>query len=154
MRRLALVLSAATIASGVGCASAARQMLKEPVVTLRDVRLVGIGVTGGTLDVFLSIYNPNEFRLDGSRLTYQVFADSVAVGGGTLEQQFTVQNGDSTSIRLPLTFTYAGLGAAARQIQNQGSVNYRVRGEIEVATPIGRFTRPYDQSGRYTLFRD
>ena len=154
MRRLATVVVAAAIAGGIGCASAARQMLKEPVVTLKDVRLVGIGVTGGTLDVFLNIYNPNEFRLDGSRLTYQVFADSVAVGGGTLEQQFTVQDGDSTSIRLPLTFTYAGLGAAARQIQNQGSVNYRVKGEIEVATPIGRFTRPYDQSGRYTLFRD
>ena len=70
-----------------------------------------------------------------------------------MDQQFTVQNGDSTTLTLPLTFTYAGLGAAARQIQNQGSVNYRVKGEIEVATPIGRFTRPYDQSGRYTLFR-
>ena len=154
MRKVAMIAAAITIASGVGCRSVGRQMLKEPVVTLKDVRLVGIGVTGGTLDVFLNIYNPNEFRLDGSRLTYQVFADSVAVGGGTLEQQFTVQNGDSTTIRLPLTFTYTGLGAAARQIQNQGSVNYRVRGEIEVATPIGRFTRPYDQSGRYTLFRD
>jgi LEA14-like dessication related protein len=154
MRRVAIVVSALAIASGVGCASMGRQMLQEPVVTLKDVRLVGLGVTGGTLDVFLNIYNPNEFRLDGSRLTYRVFADSVAVGGGTLDQQFTVQNGDSTSIRLPLTFTYAGLGAAARQIQNQGSVNYRVMGEIEVATPIGNFTRPYDQSGRYTLFRD
>jgi LEA14-like dessication related protein len=154
MRRVAIVVSAVAIASGLGCASVGRQMLQEPVVTLKDVRLVGLGVTGGTLDVFLNIYNPNEFRLDGSRLTYRVFADSAAVGGGTLEQQFTVQNGDSTSIRLPLTFTYAGLGAAARQIQNQGSVNYRVTGEIEVATPIGKFTRPYDQSGRYTLFRD
>ena len=154
MRRVAVVVCAVAIASAMGCASAARQMLKEPVVTLKDVRLVGIGVTGGTLDVFLNIYNPNEFRLDGSRLTYEVFADSVPVGGGTLNQQFTVQNGDTASIRLPLTFTYSGLGAAARQIQNQGSVNYRVKGEIEVATPIGRFTRPYDQSGRYTLFRD
>jgi LEA14-like dessication related protein len=154
MRKAVIVAAALALASGVGCKTIGRQMLKEPVVTLKDVRLVGIGVTGGTLDVFLNIYNPNEFRLDGSRLTYQVFADSVAVGGGTLDQQFTVQNGDSTSIRLPLTFTYAGLGAAARQIQNQGSVNYRVKGEIEVATPIGRFTRPYDQSGRYTLFRD
>ena len=154
MRKVAIMAAAITIASGVGCASMGKQMLKEPVVTLKDVKLVGLGVTGGTLDVYLNVYNPNEFRLDGSRLTYQVFADSTAVGGGTLDQQFTVQNGDSTTIRLPLTFTYTGLGAAARQIQNQGSVNYRVKGEIEVATPIGRFTRPYDQSGRYTLFRD
>ena len=154
MRKVAIMAAVVALASVAGCKTMGRQMLKEPVVTLKDVRLVGIGVTGGTLDVFLNIYNPNEFRLDGSRLTYQVFADSVSVGSGRLDQQFTVQNGDSTSIRLPLTFTYAGLGAAARQIQNQGSVNYRVKGEIEVATPIGNFTRPYDQSGRYTLFRD
>jgi LEA14-like dessication related protein len=154
MRKVAIVAAAIAIASGVGCKAVGKQMLREPVVTLKDVKLVGLGVTGGTLDVYLNVFNPNEFRLDGSRLTYQVFADSAAVGGGTLDQQFTVQNGDSTTIRLPLTFTYSGLGAAARQIQNQGSVNYRVKGEIEVATPIGRFTRPYDQSGRYTLFRD
>jgi len=154
MRKVAVMAAAIAIASGVGCASIGKQMLKEPVVTLKDVKLVGFGLTGGTLDVYLNVYNPNEFRLDGSRLTYQVFADSVAVGGGTLDQQFTVQEGDSTAIRLPLTFTYAGLGAAARQMQNQGSVNYRVKGEIEVATPIGRFTRPYDQNGRFTLLRD
>jgi LEA14-like dessication related protein len=154
MRKVAIRAAAIAIASGVGCASIGKQMLKEPVVTLKDVKLVGFGLTGGTLDVYLNVYNPNEFRLDGSRLTYQVFADSTAVGGGTLDQQFTVQEGDSMTIKLPLTFTYAGLGAAARQMQNQGSVNYRVKGEIEVATPIGRFTRPYDQNGRFTLLRD
>ena len=154
MRRVAIVAAAIAIASGVGCRAVGKQMLKEPVVTLKDVKLLGLGVTGGTLDVSLGVFNPNEFRLDGTRLTYQIFADSTAVGGGTMDQKFTVQNGDSTTLHLPLTFTYSGLGAAARQIQNQGSVTYRVKGEIEVATPIGRFTRPYDQSGRYTLFRD
>jgi len=142
------------LAGATACKSVGKQMLQEPVVTLRDVKLVGVGATGGTLDILLNVYNPNGFRLDGNRLTYRVFADSVSVGGGSLDQRFTVQNGDSTEIRLPLTFTYAGLGAAARQLQNQGSVNYRVMGEIEVATPIGNFTRPYDQTGRYSIFRD
>ena len=151
MRKTAIAAAAIAIASGVGCASMGKQLLKEPVVTLKEVRPVGFGLTGGMLDVVLNIYNPNEFRLDGTRLTYQVFADSAAVGGGSLDQQFTVQNGDSTTIRLPLSFTWSGLGAAARQMQNQGVVNYRVKGEIEVATPIGRFTRPYDQTGRFSL---
>ncbi len=154
MRRVVMMAAALVFAGASGCKTVGRQMLKEPVVTLRDVKLVGVGVTGGTLDILLNVYNPNDFRLDGSRITYRVFADSTAVGGGSLDQRFTVQNGDSTQIRLPLSFTYAGLGAAARQMQNQGAVNYRVMGEIEVATPIGNFTRPYDQTGRYSLFRD
>ena len=154
MRRVVMMAAALAFAGATGCKTVGRQMLKEPVVSLRDVKLVGVGVTGGTLDILLSVYNPNDFRLDGSRITYRVFADSAAVGGGSLDQRFTVQNGDSTQIRLPLSFTYAGLGAAARQMQNQGTVNYRITGEIEVATPIGKFTRPYDQTGRYSLFRD
>lgn len=154
MSRFAMVAAALLVVGASGCKTVGKQMLKEPVVTLRDVKLVGVGATGGTLDITLNVFNPNDFRLDGSRITYRVFADSVAVGGGSLDQRFTVQNGDSTEMRLPLTFTYAGLGAAARQLQNQGSVNYRVMGEIEVATPIGRFTRPYDQTGRYSIFRD
>ena len=154
MRRYMTLAVAAVLAGTTGCKTVGRQMLKEPVVSLRDVKLVGIGATGGTLDILLNVYNPNDFRLDGTRITYRVFADSVAVGGGSIDQRFTVQNADSTELRLPLTFTYAGLGAASRQLQNQGSVNYRVTGEIEVATPIGNFTRPYDQSGRYTIFRD
>jgi LEA14-like dessication related protein len=149
-----VIAAALALAGGSACKTVARQAWTEPVVTLQDVKLVGVGVTGGVLDITLNVYNPNNFRLDGSRITYRVFADSVAVGGGSLDQQFTVQNGDSTQLKLPLSFTYAGLGAAARQLQNQGAVNYRVTGEIEVATPVGKFTRPYDQTGRYTILRD
>lgn len=151
MRKIAMMAAVLGVMGVAGCKTVARQVLQEPVVTLRDVKLVGAGFQGGTLDILLNVYNPNEFRLDGSRITYRVFADSVAVGGGSLDQKFTVQNGDSTRLSLPLTFTWAGLGAVARQLQNQGVVNYRVTGEIEVATPIGTFTRPYDQSGRYSV---
>ena len=154
MRKVALMAVALAVAGTTACKSVGRQMLKEPVVTLQDVKLVGAGITGGTLDITLNVYNPNDFRLDGSRITYRVFIDSTALGGGTLDQKFTVQNGDTAQLKLPMTFTYAGLGTAARQLQNQGSVNYRVTGDIQVATPIGNFTRPFDQSGRYTVFRD
>ena len=151
MRKIAMAVAVLGLAGTAACKTVGRQMLEEPVVTLRDVKLVGAGLTGGTLDILLNVYNPNDFRLDGSRITYRVFADTVAVGGGSLDQKFTVQNGDSTALRLPLNFTWSGLGAVARQLQNQGVVNYRVTGEIEVATVVGNFTLPYDQSGRYSV---
>mgnify|MGYP003350877281 CR=1 FL=1 len=33
-------------------------------VTVQDVRLTGIGLTGGSLDVLVNVKNPNDFRLD------------------------------------------------------------------------------------------
>jgi LEA14-like dessication related protein len=147
-----MVAAAIAIAGSEGCKSLGRQVFEEPIVTLRDVRLVGFGATGGEIDVVLGIYNPNGFRLDANRITYRMYADTSLVGTGALDSRFTVQEGDSLEVRLPVRFTYAGLGAAGSQIRNSGTLNYRVAGDITVATPIGNFTRPYDQTGRYTLF--
>ena len=141
-----LALGAATAA----CSSLWRGSWKEPVVTFRDLKLTGVGTSGGSLEIQLSVYNPNNFRLDGTRLTYNLAVDTVAVGNGVLDQAFTVQEADSTIVRLPLSFTYAGLGAAGRQLMQTGAVNYRVTGDITVDTPMGKRTRAYDRTGRFT----
>ncbi len=76
--------------------------------------------------------------------------DSNKQGEGELADRFVVQEKDSSLVRLPVRFTYAGLGAAGRALITSGTVNYRVRGDFTVATPLGSFTRPYDRTGRYS----
>src|SRR5262249_28188601 len=104
------------------------------------------------LDVVLSVYNPNRFRLDATQLTYVVSmaGDSVKIADGALDSRFTVQDRDSTIVTIPVSFTYAGLGAAGRSLMNTGAVNYRVSGDVTVGTPIGNFTRGYSSTGRFT----
>ena len=151
MRKLAVVGLGAVAAFGAyGCASIGRNAFAEPVVTLRDVKLQGVGMTGGSFDVVLSVYNPNGYRLDASQLNYNLFVDSVRFANGTLNQQFTVQEKDSTIVRVPVNFSYAGVGEVGRQLLNTGSVNYRVAGDVTVATPVGSFKVPYDRTGRFS----
>jgi LEA14-like dessication related protein len=141
----------AAVAGGISCRTLGRQMFKEPVVRLRSVKLVGAGIGGGTLDVALSVFNPNDFRLDATKLTYRVLADTVLVGHGETDRRFTVQQGDSTIVTLPVEFNYNGLGEVGRQILMRGLLNYRVMGDVTVSTPIGSFIRPYDQAGRFAV---
>jgi LEA14-like dessication related protein len=148
-----LAVAAATVASSTGCGPLGRKVFKEPVVNFQQLSVNGLGLTGGSLDVVLSVYNPNNYRLDATRLTYNLMIDSVRFGTGALDQKFAVQSGDSTIVRLPVSFTYAGIGEAGRQLLNTGSVNYRVTGDVTVGTPLGSFTRPYDRAGRYTALR-
>lgn len=150
MRRWALGLVTAAVVSGTGCATLGRQAFQEPVVTFKDARIVGLGVTGGSLEVVLDVYNPNHFRLDGTGLTYKVLVDSTTVGEGEYNSRWGVEQGDRTEVRLPISFTYAGLGAAGRKLTETGSVEYNVVGDMTVTTPLGRFTRPYDQKGRFS----
>jgi len=147
MKRIALSLVAlfATACATLGYAS-----FKEPVVTYKDAVFTGLGVSGGSLEVVLNVYNPNSFRLDGTALTYRLSLDSVPSGTGALSDRFVVQEGDSTQVKLPLSFTYAGVGQAGRQLIQTGSVNYTISGEITVSTPIGNYTRPYSGKGKLT----
>lgn len=152
MRKLALVVAASAAMATSGCSALGRAAFQQPVVTLKSVRVRGLGITGGNLDVLLSVYNPNGYRLDATRLNYRLnmAGDSMTVATGTLDSRFTVQDHDSTTVTIPVTFTYAGLGAAGRSIMNTGAVNYHVLGDVSVGTPVGSYTVPFSSTGRFT----
>ena len=150
MRRFMSGAAIVAIAAVAGCSVLGKQAFQEPVVRLQDVKLNGVGLTGGNLDVRLSVYNPNGYRLDATRMTYTVnVGDDTRVATGTVDNRFTVNNNDSTTVTVPVSFTYAGIGAAGRQLLNSGGVNYRVNGDVTVGTVVGNFTIPYSASGRF-----
>lgn len=138
------------VAAATGCAALGRASFKEPDVQLREFNITGLGLTGGSVDIVLSVYNPNGYKLDALKMTYMVDVDSIKLGEGEVDSRFVVAEKDSSLVRLPVRFTYAGLGAAGRALLQSGTVNYRVRGDFSVATPLGNFTRPYDRQGRYS----
>lgn len=149
MKKTFVILGALLLSA---CATLGRAGFKEPIVNFRDLQVRGVGLTGSTLDVVLSVYNPNGYRLDATKLTYQLMVDSTALGAGEYDNHFAVQSGDSTIVKLPVTLSYSGLSAAGKQLLGKGSVSYRVLGDVTVSTPIGSFTKPYNQTGRFTTF--
>jgi LEA14-like dessication related protein len=151
-RRTKLAAAALAVFAIAGCASLGMGGFKEPIVTFKDLRVRGLGITGGSIDAYLNVYNPNGFKLDATRLTYKVLVGDNPLGTGVLDSRFTVQNNDSTTVRIPIDFTYAGIGAAGRQMMQSGSVPYTVTGDVTVGTPLGNFTVPYTGSGRFSAF--
>src|SRR5258706_12238694 len=149
MRRKILIAAMAAVAVG-GCAKVGKGGFKQPLVNFSDVKIRGLGLSGGSLDIVLSVYNPNGFNLDASRLTYKLMAEDKDLASGVLDHAFRVKDRDSTFVTIPVDFTYAALGAAGRQLLERGSVNYRVIGDITVDTQLGNFTVPYDRTGRFS----
>lgn len=150
MRTFAVAALGLGVAGLAACSALGRAAFQNPVVNLRDVRVLGLGTQGGNLEVSLGVYNPNNYRLDATRLTYRVFVgDSVGVANGALDTQTSVQAGDSTIVRIPVAFTYSGIGAAAMQLMRTGSVNYRVAGDVTVGSVVGNFTVPYSATGQF-----
>ncbi len=144
------VVGAVMMIAAAGCSVLGRQAFQAPGVTLRDVRVTGLGLTGGNLDVVLSVYNPNGYRLDATRMSYKVLVDTIALASGELTDRTTMQSKDSTLVHVPVQFTYSGLGEAGRQLMNTGAVMYKVIGDVTVGSPIGNRTVPFTATGRFT----
>jgi LEA14-like dessication related protein len=149
-RRIALAAAAVAFAATAACSTLGRAAFADPVVTLKNVQVSSLGLTGGNLNVILNVYNPNGYRLDATRLTYRLLVDSTPLANGVMDNRFTVQDKDSTTVTIPVAFNWTGLGAGVRSIFNTGAVNYRVNGDVTVGTPVGNFTIPYSQTGRYS----
>jgi len=52
----------------VSCATLGRLSFTEPDVTLQEIDVTGIGLTGGTFDLVFDVWNPNDYRLRSTRL--------------------------------------------------------------------------------------
>ncbi|HVH38415.1 MAG TPA: LEA type 2 family protein [Gemmatimonadaceae bacterium] len=144
---LVLLLALATVALG-GCATMARQAMADPVVAVKDVVVKGIGTQGGSLDVILDVYNPNEFRMDATKITYELWVDSSRVADGAISKLVTLGNKQRSDITVPVNFTYNEMRAVMNQFMLKGVVDYRVKGQFTVVTPFGNITRPYSGVGR------
>lgn len=134
--------------SATGCARMARSAFRTPTVELRDVQIRALGLEGGSLNLILDVYNPNEYRLDATRLTYTLEADSVQVAKGAVTKRVTLPVRAHSDVVLPVTFTFRELLGLAEVLLRKGSVDYVVRGEVTVDSPFGSVTRPYEGRAR------
>lgn len=142
------ILAAALLGATTACAGFGRQAFRTPTVELRDIRIKAIGLEGGSIDLLLDVYNPNDYRIDVTRLSYTLIADTSRVATGVVTHRVTLRNKQQNDIALPVTFTMRELMGAAEVLLRKGSVDYTVKGEVTVDSPFGSVTRPYEGKAR------
>ena len=144
-----LVVLVCALAASSACASLGRSMFATPTVTLKDIRMKAIGLQGGAMDVILSVTNPNDYRLDATHLTYNLFVDTLKVAFGEIKQTATLEAHRTNEIVVPVTFRIQELVRATQLLSKSGGVEYHVTGEVTATTPGGSFTRPYAGMGHF-----
>jgi LEA14-like dessication related protein len=135
-----------------GCAGIG-DLFKEPEVRLDRVTLRGVGVSGGMLDLVVDVHNPNGFDLRGTGLRLGFEVEGSHVGDVAYDSDFVVDQGDTTRLTLPVTFSWAGVGSAVRSALGYGEIPYTMKGELSLDTPLGRRSVPFERQGRAPLFR-
>ena len=158
MRRLALAAAMASAVVATACASGGRTAsppspppppFYEPEIALRNVRFVGAGITGSAMDVVLHVYNPNDYAIRSPRVAYRVLVDRHELSEGVYDTNVAIPAGDSVVMLVPVKVGYTSVARSARSLLGDGTVSYRVVGDIRVDTPHGRRSAPYDRTGRF-----
>ncbi|MGH7656277.1 MAG: LEA type 2 family protein [Gemmatimonadaceae bacterium] len=147
MRRIPLVvLFALTLGA---CATLARSSFATPTVELKDVRMKAIGFQGGSMDIILNVTNPNDYRLDATHLTYNLYVDTMRVAFGEISKTTTLEPHRRNEVVVPVSFGMQELVRATQLMSQTGGVDYRVTGEVTAATPSGSYTRAYSGTGHF-----
>jgi LEA14-like dessication related protein len=139
-----------------GCAS----LFQAPEVRLQSVRVVAIGLTGGTLEAGVLVTNPNRYALRTARLSYDLeLADANGsadtwnpLADGELEHEVEIPATDSVVVPIPIEFTWSGVGNAVRSLIERGTFDYRVSGALQLRSPV-RKEVPYRRTGTLSLGR-
>jgi len=150
VRRSAVGASVAALVAG--CAGISG-VFNDPDVHLDRVMLRNVSATGGTLDLMLGVHNPNRFDLRGTRLQLGFDVEGSHVGDLEYGEEFRVQQGETTVLKLPLRFTWSGLAVAARTALGAGDLPYTLKGQLTLDTPLGLRKVPFTHDGRVLLAR-
>ena len=146
-------VAVATAMLGVGCVGLPANF-QDPDLQVSQAVLRGFGLEGGSLDLIVRVYNPNAFALRGTGLRAKFDVQGNHVADINYQDDFQVQQGDTTMIRLPVVFQWSGVGSAVRSALAYGDLPYTLHGNVDVQLPGGRtVTVGFKREGRAPLTR-
>lgn len=129
-----------------GCATVQQFRFEQPDFDLISVRIDGLGLTGGSLTLLIDVDNPNAYDLRTSQIDLAIDFDDTRFGEAFLDGSTSFGSQTVTTIELPLSFNWAGVGAGARALLERGAIDYTLLTRLTVGTPLG--DRPIEVTTR------
>ena len=147
--RLGAILLLVTVSS---CATLRNALtFAQPQIDLRQINVTSLGLSGGTMDLVFDVYNPNGYRLRSTRLEVGVELAGTDFGQALIDKPLDLSPQNHSQVVMPVRFTWAGVGAAARSLLESQQLPYGLSGAVLVETAIGDKRVELKSSGNVPL---
>jgi len=130
-------LSVAVVVIASACATLRGLTFQEPEVSLQEIQITGIGLTGGTFNLVFDVWNPNNYRLRSTRLEVGIDLEGTHFGDALLDRPLDLSPTNHNQVVVPVRFEWAGLGAGAKALLSRRAVAYTIAGRVLLDTPLG-----------------
>jgi len=132
------VLGALFLVTLSSCATLRNALtFEQPQIDLQEIHVTSLGLSGGTMDLVFDVYNPNDYRLRSTRLEIGLELAGTDFGQALIDKPLDLSPVNHSQVVMPVRFTWAGVGAAARSLLQSQQLPYGLTGAVLVDTPIG-----------------
>lgn len=139
------------IAAPDAAAEGAFIVIREPVVTIRSIRILRYELINSYLELVLDAYNPNAFALSFGEASYQFYGEGRRWATGAAKKPQELAPRASGTIILPVNLNFTELG---RQLYDRvaklDEIPYRLVGQATILTGLEilpSFALGFDRSG-------
>jgi LEA14-like dessication related protein len=118
-----------------------------PTLQLETVQVTGLNLSGGSFDLVLDVYNPNAYDIRTIRVETAIDLEETHFGDVAIDEAHTLPGTGHATVRVPVSFTWLGVGAAARGLLGRGAVVYTLDAQLMLDTPLGEQPAGFRLSG-------
>lgn len=138
--RLLLLLP---ISIGLISCAALKESIKKPEVSVQQVKVTGVTLSGMDVAFVLRVKNSNPIGITLEGLSYKLDIEEKNLLKGKTGQKLKVAANGSSTLTLPLSLAYKEMFDGASALVKQDKVRYALGGDID----FGLFRLPYKTSG-------
>ncbi len=124
-----------------------------PEVSVASVAWESMSLSEVTGTLLLDVTNPNEFAFTLKSFDYDLSLSGHEVARGEGSSTKWLSAGHGGQIRVPLSFSPGSAGSALLGMLGGTQIDYAVSGKLDIETPYGMISSPYEKSGRASQSR-
>lgn len=124
-------------------------MPRLPDISLRQVSVDSLSLTGAKMVLDLELDNSNPFALDLAGFSYELALGAIPFADGATEAVPSIAEADRSTVTIPVNVNFFKLGRAAYNLLREESANYDLRGEFFMTLPKrGKTGFPFRKTGQ------
>ena len=121
-----------------------RKALEDIQISFHDATLKDIGFSGATVNLSLSMYNPNDITATLDRADYDLWFNENYLGSGITQKRVDIPPLESRIAATDFDLDFGGAGSSIISAITEGKASWRISGTAYYDTIFGTMNIPFD----------
>ncbi len=120
--------------------------LKSFSISITDVRVTGIGLTGANLEIMFNIHNPTGMGATLDQLDYKIYGNNIYLGDGKINNAINVPAHSNKIVSSSFVLNYSSADKVFGDDLVKGTINWKISGIACRNTPFGGIKVPFEET--------